>query len=72
MYIPNPEKPGELSSLRAAVDAILQCRTRGGGWRMGELERRLNIHAEQMAADIETLDEELDKFYPPVANTKGA
>jgi len=70
MYVPNPEKPGELSALRAAVDAILQCRTRGGGWRMGELERRLNIHAEKMAADIEVLDQVMDEHYPPLKEAK--
>jgi hypothetical protein len=65
-YIPNPDKPGEISTLRDAVGSILQCRTRGGGWRMGELERQLNIHAEQMAAAVDSLDQTLDEHYPPV------
>lgn len=65
-YIPNPDKPGEIETIREAVEAILQCQTRGGGWRMGELERRLNIHSKQLADAVEVIDQMLDKHYPPV------
>lgn len=70
MYIPNPNKPGELSTLRQAIDDIKNCRSKGGGWRMGELERRLNFHIEEMDAAIESLDQEMDKHYPPLKAAK--
>lgn len=70
MYIPNPNKPGELSTLRQAIDEIKNCRSKGGGWRMGELERRLNFHIEQMDEAVETLDQVLDEHYPPLQEAR--
>jgi len=70
MYIPNPNKPGELSTLRQAIDEIKNCRSKGGGWRMGELERRLNFHINQMDQAIEILDQVMDQHYPPLQVAK--
>lgn len=70
MYIQNPNKPGELSTLREAIEAIKNCRSKGGGWRMGELERRLNFHIDQMDAAVETLDQVMDEHYPPLQAAK--
>ena len=66
MYIPNPNKPGELSTLREAVDALMECRTKGGGWDLAKLDRWLKLYPNQLPEAIETLDDVLDEHYPPL------
>jgi hypothetical protein len=66
MYIPNPNKPGELSTLRVAVDALMECRSKGGGWDLEKLDRWLKLYPNQMPEAIETLDDVLDEHYPPM------
>lgn len=65
-YIPNPDKPGELSTLQEAVDELILCRTRGGGWDLAKLDRWLDRFPLQIADAVRVLGETLDEFYPPV------
>ncbi|MGI2294133.1 hypothetical protein [Paenibacillus sp. GXUN7292] len=71
-YIPNPDKPGELSTLQEAVDELLLCRTRGGGWDLAKLDRWLDRFPIQMANAIKVLDHLLDEHYPPVQEGGGS
>jgi hypothetical protein len=64
-YVPNPDKPGELSTLRLAVDDLILCRRAGGGWDLAKLDQWLQRYPLELSEAVNTLDEVLDEHYPP-------
>lgn len=64
MYIPNEDKPGELSTLHEGIGKLMECQVQGK-WDLGKLDSWLKQHPDRMKEAVEVLDSVLDEHYPP-------
>ncbi|WP_271754943.1 hypothetical protein [Cohnella sp. JJ-181] len=63
-YIPNPDKPSSVSTIRRALDELAACRS-GGGFNLAKLDRWMQTYPEQLEEAAEEIDAVLDEHYPP-------
>lgn len=65
-YIPNPDKPAAVSTIRRALDALTACRA-GGGFNLTMLDAWMQTYPQQLEEAAEEIDAVLDEHYPPVS-----
>lgn len=65
-YIPNPDKPGELSTIAEGISAFYECCTEGGGVNLEKFAKWKSRYPAAMWEAYETLNMVLDEHYPPV------
>ncbi|MFC3802674.1 hypothetical protein [Cohnella sp. GCM10012308] len=63
-YIPNPDKPAAVSTIRQALDALTACRA-GGGFNLAKLDAWMQTYLEQLEEAADDIDAVLDEHYPP-------
>ncbi|MFD2116384.1 hypothetical protein ACFSTH_08135 [Paenibacillus yanchengensis] len=64
-YVPHPDKPGEINTIRKAIDELIECQSVGGGIDLIKLNSWLQLYPYQMLEAAEVLDSILDEHYPP-------